>query len=287
MPSYTKDTILPQLALAARPSGEKAWVFRYRHAGRARTLTLGAYPLLTPQAARRACQVAGALVAVGRCPATERRATAKANRVASAPIKDGVEKATAKFLRYQADRIRKSTLAETKRLLDREVLPHWAGRRLSEISRADVRALLAPIVRRGSPVTANRVLACLCGFFNWSLRSDIVTTNPCTNFEPPAVEKPRERVLDDGELAAVWHACDGLGEYGAGVKLLALTGQRRSEVFGADWSEIDLPAKLWHLPASRCKNNRSHSVPLSDAAMAILMERADSQKSAWRSERMP
>jgi integrase len=87
---------------------------------------------------------------------------------------------------------------------------------------------------------------------------------------PPAVEKARERCLSDDELGAVWRASLSLGEYGAIVRLLILTGQRRSEIAEMTWSEIDLAAKVWTLPAARAKNGRMHSVPLSDAALAIL-----------------
>jgi integrase len=86
----------------------------------------------------------------------------------------------------------------------------------------------------------------------------------------PSPETPRERTLDDAELSAVWRASLALGQYGAIVRLLALTGQRRSEVAELQWAELDLAAKVWNLPAARCKNGRSHSVPLSDAALAIL-----------------
>ena len=88
----------------------------------------------------------------------------------------------------------------------------------------------------------------------------------------PAPEKARERVLSDPELGAVLEACASLGAYGQGVKLLALTGARRSEVFGMTWAEVDMTGKAWTLPAARAKNGRMHNVPLSDAAVAILME---------------
>ena len=71
-------------------------------------------------------------------------------------------------------------------------------------------------------------------------------------------------------LGRFWKACAALGAYGQGVRLLALTGQRRSEVFGASWQEIDIGAKTWALPAARCKNGRQHSVPLADPAIAVL-----------------
>jgi integrase len=60
------------------------------------------------------------------------------------------------------------------------------------------------------------------------------------------------------------------GEYSAIVRLLILTGQRRSEVANLSLAEIDFAAKIWTLPASRAKNNRQNSIPLSDAALAIL-----------------
>jgi integrase len=61
----------------------------------------------------------------------------------------------------------------------------------------------------------------------------------------------------DSELAVVLEASLGLGTYGAGVRLLALTGARRSEVFGMQWAEIDLASKTWTLPAARAKNGSS------------------------------
>jgi integrase len=70
---------------------------------------------------------------------------------------------------------------------------------------------------------------------------------------------------------AVWKAAEAIGwPFGPAVKLMALTGQRRGEIAGMRWGEIDLDAKIWTLPAARAKNNREHVVPLSDSAIAIL-----------------
>src|ERR1700732_4188099 len=79
-----------------------------------------------------------------------------------------------------------------------------------------------------------------------------------------------EREIADERIRDKIAASKGLGAYGAGVRLLALTGAGRSEVFGMAWQEIDMPAKTWTLPAARAKNGRQHSVPLSDAVLAIL-----------------
>lgn len=72
-------------------------------------------------------------------------------------------------------------------------------------------------------------------------------------------------------MRLIWGAADTLGwPYGAIVRLLVLTGQRRGEVVGMRWSEVDLEGKVWSLPASRTKNKRPHALPLSSAAMDIL-----------------
>jgi integrase len=77
------------------------------------------------------------------------------------------------------------------------------------------------------------------------------------------------RALDDDELVDVWLACRE-NDYDRIVKLLILTGQRRQEVAGMADSEIDLPRRLWALPGERTKNRRDHTVPLSDAALAVI-----------------
>jgi integrase len=115
------------------------------------------------------------------------------------------------------------------------------------------------------------VLAAVRKLFSWAASRDIVPVSPCVGVKPPAAEQSRDRVLSDSELRAVWLAADKLGgPFGALVKLLVLTGQRRDEVAGMCWAEIDLEARLWTLAAERVKNNRPHEVPLSDAAVAVL-----------------
>ena len=84
-------------------------------------------------------------------------------------------------------------------------------------------------------------------------------------------KQPRQRVLSDAELAAVWSNSRTLGyPFGPLYQLLLLTGARKSEVAGARWSEVDLKKKLWTVPPERFKSNASHLVPLSDAAVAII-----------------
>src|SRR5262249_45054247 len=79
----------------------------------------------------------------------------------------------------------------------------------------------------------------------------------------------RERVLTEDEIKALWAAL-GDSPYDSVVKLLLLTGQRRSEIGGLSWGEVDLAAGVIMLPATRTKNHRAHTLPLSRQARAII-----------------
>jgi integrase len=87
----------------------------------------------------------------------------------------------------------------------------------------------------------------------------------------PKKEVSRDRVLDDAELAHVLIAARTMGgPYGAIVEFLALTAQRREEVAGLRWEEIDLAQRVWTIPKARTKNAKAHMVHLSTQALAVL-----------------
>ncbi len=124
---------------------------------------------------------------------------------------------------------------------------------------------------RGNGTTANRVLAALSRFFAWCVERDVIEASPAHGIRKPAPEVKRERVLSDTELALIWKAAEIEGyPFGDLVRLLMLTAQRRDEVAGASWPEIDLVTFTWSLPGARTKNSRPHGVPLSESAVEIL-----------------
>ena len=119
----------------------------------------------------------------------------------------------------------------------------------------DVIELIDGIADRGARTAANRALAYVKRFFNWCAGRDMVDANPAQYVEKPAEEVRRDRVLDDAELVEVWRAVEGMAlPFAAGVRLLILTGARRSEIFEATRDE--LKAAALHLPAARVKSER-------------------------------
>ena len=265
------DGFVRGLYFVIQPSGAKSWAVRYRTLQRvARKYTLGSYPGIGLKDARELASRALVSIASGGDPAaTKQAARAGAKK---APDLDLIEKVVDSFVeRYAKANTRASTAAETDRVLKKEVVGRWAGRRLTSITRADVHEMLDEVVDRGSPILANRLLAVFRKMCGWAIDRGLIETSPCDRVKAPSVAQTRNRVLADDELARIWKACDKLSyPFGPLTQLLALTGQRRDEVGGMRWSELDLEARLWTLPRDRAKNGVEHSIPLSPQAVAII-----------------
>jgi integrase len=256
------DAVLPGFYLVLQPSGHKSYAVRYRHAGRTRKLTLGTTAVLPLALARERAREALQAVAAGRDPAIERKE-------ARAGHADTIRHVAAQFVERHVRKLRPESIAIAERMVNAYIVPAIGNRRIQAVTRRDIIELLDGIMDSGKPVTANRTLAVANRLFNWAVERSIIEVSPCIGVKRPAVEQSRDRVLTDDELALIWRAADRL-EHPGGVfvKLLVLTGQRRTEVAGMRWSEIDGP--LWTLPASRTKNARVHEVPLPAAAQVLL-----------------
>ena len=258
------DGLIAGLYLVVQPSGARSWAVRYRHLTATRKLTLGSYPAIDLKTARDLASKALVAAASGGDPAGDKRAARQTTG-------DTVEAVAELFVERYAKANAPRSWVETKRIIDREIVAQWRGRRLGEVTRRDVHHLLDRIVDRGSPIAANRTLAALRRLCAWAVERDIITASPCQSVKPPGVERSRDRVLGDSELAAVWQACEAIGWPFAPIfRLLMLTGQRRDEVAQMRWSEIDLEARIWTMPRERTKNRSEHAVHLSTPAVTIL-----------------
>jgi integrase len=228
------------------------YVLKYRAAGRQRFFTIGRHGSpWTPDTARREAKRLLGLVASGADPADERGASSSLKALCDA------------YLVVAKARQRPRTYLETQRHL----LVAWGplGQLpLPEVSRRAVAERLAAL---GPGVTAIRARAALSACFVWAIREGLAEANPVAGTNRPPEPRSRERVLSDGELAAIWRAC-GDDDYGRIVRLLALTAQRRDEVGAMRWDEI--VDGVWTLPRTRTKNHREHTLPLSEAMLALL-----------------
>lgn len=253
-----RDETLPGLLIRVSNSGQKVWYVHKRVDGRMRRVRIGAYPLLSLSEARQAARKmlvdmeTGAFVA----------ARTQMPRVKTlAEITEDFIALYAKPRNRDWKRVA-ATLQKFEALFTRPI---------DAITRADVVGELDKIVAAGAPIRANRAAAAIKTLMNWSVDRGLITASPLVGLRMPTKEEARERVLSATELRSLWIASTACGyPFGDCIKLLILTGQRRSEVAGMRWSELDLPNALWNLPGKRVKNASAHIVPLSDQAVEML-----------------
>jgi integrase len=265
------DAQAPGLYLIVQPSGSKSWAVRYSRGGKVKKVTLGGYPALPLVEARRRALGIAAGVANGADPAEEK----KAERKAAARRPDAVQTVRTmadEFLKRHTDEKNGARwAAETKRMLDHDVLPVIGDRLAAAVNKAEIHAVLDTISDRGAPVAANRTLAVMRKLFAWAVSRGYVDRNPCEGVAKPGEETKRDRVLSDDELALVWRAAEGMAyPFGSAIRLLFLTAARRDEVGSMTFAEVDFRANVWTLPAERSKNGLGHVIPLSGAALSII-----------------
>jgi integrase len=175
------------------------------------------------------------------------------------------------YLKVRQPKLRPISFKE----VTRNLLKYWQPLHAEPVDLVDrqrVAAQLRRIVEAHGPIAAQRARTNLSTLFSWALKEGLsqLDDNPVTfTNDPGEGAKARERVLSDADLAAVWKACRD-DEHGRIVRLLILTGQRRTEVGGMMWRELDRDAGKWRIPGSRTKNHRDHELTLPPAAWTII-----------------
>ncbi|MGO4438449.1 tyrosine-type recombinase/integrase [Rhizobium sp. RAF56] len=257
------DNSLAGFGLRIRKGGKRVFVAQFRdEAGATRRVTIGSTDVLEADEARAQAKKLLGGVAIGNDPA-------KAKKEARLAVKFG--EMLDKYLAHAKDKQEASTLEATTRNL-RTHSKGFHTTALREIGRIDIAELHGKITKKNGPVQANRVLASLSGYFAFLVARGQVETNP-VNGVPKNVEKGRERVLTDDELRAIWKGTESGSDYDRIIRVLLLTGLRRSEVGSMRWEEV--AGDLWTIPGERMKNGLAHEVALTESALAALPEAQD------------
>ena len=159
---------------------------------------------------------------------------------------------------------------DIRRQLDRYVYPKWKDRPFLDVRRGDVNALLDHIADNHGVAQADAVLATLRSIMGFHQSRDEHYTSPIVKGmqrdKRSGSEKARRRILDDHELRAIWNACDGM--FGALVKILLLTAQRRHKVSTIEWT--DLEDGVWTIRGAPREKGTAGSIRLPDLAVAII-----------------
>ena len=266
------DTACPGLGCRITAKGTRTFIAQWTDPATRRKVRepLGVWGNLTIEQAREATRVRLGAVAKGINPRAERerqRQEAERDRAETALTFEAlIQEWKALHLAHRRPRY----AAEAERAV-RLGLPELLKRPAARISRATAVNALDKIVKAGKAVTAGRTMAYARACFSWGKRRGKVPENPFADLPIAAGTTERERALSDAEIAEVWAAADTLGyPFGPFYKLMILTLQRREEVAGMRWSEIDLDRRMWILPGARVKTGKPHIVHLSEPACAVL-----------------
>lgn len=279
----------PGFGIRVAPTGRKTFIYLYRFDGRPRRITLGVFRdgesvsgnqerITLAEANLRLAQAKTKLEA-GADPGAEKVARRQADQDALT-IGDVIDEIIA-----DPDHQRKRSKDYIERILETEIRPAWGRRKAKDIRRRDIILLRDKIKTRGSAVMANRVIRVVSQLFDFAIDKDILQATPYVKIRPATREVPRDRVLGEAEIESFWKGLDTAKmapELRDALRMLLITGQRRAEVAGAHWAEIDLDSeRVWEIPGARTKNGRAHAVPLSDRAIELLR---DLKKRAGESE---
>lgn len=238
------------------------YYLRFRLAGRQHIKSIGRHGSpFTPDTARTKAKTKLGIAAAGADPFAEET---------KARVAETFGNEVKRYLERKKSVMKPRAYQEIERHLMNHAKPlHKA--RLGEIDRRTIAVRLAEIEQASGPVARNRVRSSLSAFFAWAITEGFIELNPVAGTAKAEESGTRERVLTEAELAEVWAALEE-DRFGDIVRLLILTAQRREEIGSLRWSEVDLERGLIALAPARTKNKRSHELPLSPLARAILKQ---------------
>lgn len=277
------------LFLRVRPSGAKSWIFRFRMLD-SRTIskmTIGNLEQVSLKAAREMLMDYRRLVSEGLDPRQVKAAARDDNLKAMTmqalfdawlDFTRAIGKVTPKWIKRHQDRWRLH-------------LEKWLGNILArDITRAHLAKALEAMTRQGTREETRKALTTLNLMLDYALTHHFVEQNVARTLKPKdfgaTANKPKDRVLSLHEMRLLWKALDESTAITVGIartatltiltataiKILLLTGARRSEVAAMQWVELDLNNGIWHLPANRTKNKNAHTIFLSKLAVCLLSE---------------
>lgn len=243
----------------------------YRLNGRRETIAFGKYGRdgITLAHARELCLDAKRAVREGRSPAMEKQRAKRRIKEAKS------------FGQFGEKWLTQSTMADSTRAMrrsvfDRELLPVWNNRLLTEITPPDLRTLCAKIVERGAPATALHARDIVKQVYSFAILHGEKVPNPADEVGPASIAKfaPRDRALSPTEIRLMLRLLEEvttLPTIRLGLRLILMTMVRKSELQNAVWDEVDFENALWTIPKERMKRSKAHNVYLSRQALDIFI----------------
>lgn len=264
------DLLVKGFGCRVTVAGARSFILNYRtRGGRERRYTIGKFPEWRTAAARTEAIELKKRIDRGEDPLAEIEADRNAKTVSD--LCD-------RFIAEYVPRKRTSTAKDYKAAIENYVRPAMKHFKVADVAFSDIDSLHRKITKggqrgRGAPYVANRTAALLSKMFAQAIRWGWRTDNPAKGVERNHEEK-RQRYLSGAEIAALSKTLAAHEDQQAAniIRLLLLSGARKTEVLSARWEHFDLEAGVWTKPSAHTKQKAVHRVPLSAPAMQLLSE---------------
>jgi integrase len=254
-----------------QPTGTIVFRYDYRLNGRRETLTLGRYGRsgISLARAREMLIDARRMVAEGRSPAHEK--TRQKRRLKEA-------KSFGEFGEryFREAQMADSTRAMRRAIYERDILPKFRNRLLTEIEAEDLRNLCARVKARGAPSTALHVRDIVKQIYRFAILHGEKVANPADEVGPSSIATfvPKDRALSPAEIRIMLNQLEHVATLPTirlGLKLILLTMVRKSELQEATWDEVDFENAVWSIPKERMKRSKPHNIYLAQQALDIMV----------------
>lgn len=253
------DAKLRGLGVRISTAGTKSFFVMRRNKGRMTRVTIGRYPELSLADAR----ILGA----------EKLAELSKGTFGRRTDNPTVQQVYDEWI--ELEQSQKRTIRQVTSAMQLHVIPSLGKRKLNEVTKLDVSEIVERLVLAGKPTQANRVLAYIKRMFAWAEERGTASSNPASKVRKAFREVARHRVITRQELASLMRTARHLEPtFSQFFLLLMYLAQRRDEVAGMRWDELDLDERIWIIPGHRTKNGAPHEVQLSSQALYILSARA-------------
>lgn len=267
---------LRSLFLLVKPNGAKLWRWRYRYAGREKTLAIGSFTDISLVEARRRRAEAHAILKEGRDPSAEQR-TARAR--AQVALGTTLEQVAREWHATQAAGWTPGYGHDVLRRLELHVFKTLGAEAIADVTAPMVLANMRALEALGEYEIARKVRADIARVMAYAIATDRALHNPAEAIKKVMAKRPKDQrprshaavpLVELPTLVKAVETYDGHPATRIALRLLLLTGVRTQELIGATWGEFDLERAEWRIPAARMKMSAEHVVPLSRQALDCL-----------------
>lgn len=240
----------------------KSFVLRYVIDGREKKYTIGKFPDLSSTAAREMAIELRGKITKGIDPLNDRK------RKHDLPT---LKEISLEYLQLKEKVLRDKTLKEYRRILERHIFPKFGNHKITSFTKKDIETFHNSLSSTG--YMANRILQLLSSIFMTAQSWGLISKSPTDDIKKFKEEK-REEFLSDEEISRLMTVLNSEKSQinASAIKLILLTGSRKSEVLSARWQDFDLARGMWIKPAFLTKQNKISNIPLNEEALRIVKE---------------